>query len=168
MRSSGLSMIFAAALIAVGTLAGTLVAAQDSGGAGIAFPQDYRSWTHVKSMIIQPGHPLADPFQGIHHVYANDIALKGYETGEFADGSILVFDLLKYVEAEDTIQEDARVLVGVMKKSAADYATTDGWGYEGFAGDSKTERLVTDRLSQCHGCHVGTADTGFVFSRLRK
>lgn len=161
------NLAYSLTLAATLAAAGTLVVAQESGGASIAFPEDYRSWNHVKSMIIQPGHALADPFHGIHHIYANDIALKGYATGEFADGSVLVFDLLKYVEADDAIQEGARVLLGVMEKSADTHAATDGWGYEGFAGDSRTERLVTDAMAQCHGCHLGVADTGYVFSKFR-
>ena len=41
-------------------------------GAVVGYPEGYRSWSHVKSMIIQPGHPLEDPFGGIHHSYKND------------------------------------------------------------------------------------------------
>lgn len=26
----------------------------------VPYPEGYRTWSHVKSMIIQPGHPLAD------------------------------------------------------------------------------------------------------------
>ena len=36
----------------------------------VDYPEGYRQWTHLKSMVIQKGHPLANPFEGIHHVYA--------------------------------------------------------------------------------------------------
>ncbi len=166
MRGISRNWLLAAALVAAVT--GTTGALGQDNGGRIAFPADYRSWTHVKSMIILPGHPLADPFKGIHHVYANGTAVAGFATGQFADGSVLVFDLLEAVSGGDAIAEGPRVLLGVMEKSAAKYAATDGWGYEGFAGDSTTERLVSDAAGQCHGCHAGTAATGYVFSGLRK
>lgn len=166
MRGNSGRWALAAAL--AGAVIGTTGARGQDDGGKIAFPADYRSWTHVKSMIILPGHPLADPFKGIHHVYANDTAAAGFATGQFADGSVLVFDLLEAVSGGDAIAEGPRVLVGVMAKSAGEYAATDGWGYEGFAGDSTTERLVSDAAAQCHGCHAGTAATGYVFSGLRK
>ena len=34
----------------------------------VSYPEGYRAWRHIKSMVILPGHPLADPFAGIHHV----------------------------------------------------------------------------------------------------
>ena len=157
--------------LALASAFGLSVVAADIAGAGddrIAYPDGYRAWTHVKSMVILPDHPLADPFQGIHHVYANPKALTGLEGGTFADGAVLVFDLLNYAQGEGAGQEGSRKLVGVMVKSASKYAATGGWGYEGFAGDSRTDRLVTDGAAQCHGCHVGTEDTGYVFSRYRE
>jgi hypothetical protein len=30
---------------------------------GVEYPSGYRTWQHVKSMIIQPGHPLEDQMQ---------------------------------------------------------------------------------------------------------
>ena len=45
--------------------------------ADVAYPEGYRDWHHVKSMVIQPGHGLYDAFGGIHHLYANNKAVKG-------------------------------------------------------------------------------------------
>lgn len=134
----------------------------------VPFPEGYRNWLHVKSMLIEPGHALENPFQGIHHVYANGRAARGLRTGNYSDGSILVFDLLKYQEKDKTIQEGERKLVGVMYKDSAKYAATGGWGFEGFAGNSKTERLVKDGGTSCFGCHTAQKDKGFVFSQLRE
>ncbi|MBK8816859.1 MAG: cytochrome P460 family protein [Methylococcaceae bacterium] len=133
----------------------------------VPFPEGYRNWLHAKSMLIQPGHALENPFQGIHHIYANGKAAKGLKSGSYADGSVLVFDLLNYEEKDKTIQEGKRKLVGVMHKDAAKYASTGGWGFEGFAGDSKTERLVTDGGKSCFDCHTAQKAKDFVFSELR-
>ena len=67
----------------------------------VPFPDGYRFWNHVKSMVLQEGHPLYDSFGGIHHIYANEEALTGYREGTFPDGAILVFGLLEAVDSED-------------------------------------------------------------------
>jgi Cytochrome P460 len=133
----------------------------------VPFPEGYRNWLHAKSMLIQPGHPLENPFQGIHHIYANGKAASGLKSGNYSDGSILVFDLLKYEEKDKTIQEGERKLVGVMQKDSVKYATTGGWGFEGFAGNSKTERLVKDGGKSCFDCHAAQKTKDYVFSELR-
>lgn len=108
----------------------------------VPYPDRYRSWQHVKTMLIQPGHALENPFAGIHHVYANELAMQGYRSGNYPDGAVFVFDLLEYEEADNVIVEGKRNLVGVMLRDATAYRDTGGWGFEGFAGDSKSERLV--------------------------
>ena len=34
----------------------------------VLYPEGYRNWTHIKSMVIQQGHPLYESFGGIHHI----------------------------------------------------------------------------------------------------
>lgn len=106
----------------------------------VPYPDGYRDWRHVKSMVIQPGHPLHESFGGIHHLYANKKALEGYKTGKFPDGSVIVFDLLEAPAADGAITEGARKVAGVMYKDAKKHAATGGWGYEvnrpGFPGGS--------------------------------
>jgi len=133
----------------------------------VPYPSDYRNWFHVKSMIIEPGHPLENPFQGIHHIYGNKEALQGLKKGKYPDGSVLVFDLLNYVNKDNTIREGDRKLVGVMHKDAKKYAKTGGWGFEGFAGNSKTERLTKDGGASCFACHAPQKNNDYVFSRVR-
>ncbi len=91
-------------------------------GDKVPYPNDYRNWTHVKSMVIKPGHPLANPFQGIHHIYGNDKAIQGLKNGIYSDGSVLAFDLINTMEKDNTIQEGERKLVGVMHKDVKKYA----------------------------------------------
>ena len=137
--------------------------------ASVPYPQGYRDWTHVKSMVIQPGHPLHEAFGGIHHLYANKAAMQGYAKGRFPDGAVIVFDLLEAKSADNAIQEGARRIVGVMQKDAKKFAATGGWGFEGFKGDSRTERAVgADAAKACFACHAPQKDRGYVFSSLRK
>ncbi len=135
--------------------------------AKVDYPVDYRGWAHVKTLLLQPGHPLADPFEGIHHIYANAAALKGLQGGAYADGAVLVFDLLAAQGGEHAVQEGERKFIGVMQRDAKRFAATGGWGYEGFAGNSKTERMVTDGGKSCYGCHVAQKETHYVFSQWR-
>jgi len=146
----------------------TLLLAATTAHAGtVAYPEGYRAWYHVKSMVILPGHPLADPFAGIHHIYANPPALKGYRTGTFPEGSVIVFDLLEAKSADKTITEGSRKLVGVMVRDKRHDGDAGGWEFEAFAGDSRTKRLVNGKgATACYPCHARASD-GHVFSRLR-
>lgn len=134
----------------------------------IAYPKGYKQWPHIKSMVIEPGHPLENPFQGLHHVYGNSRALKGFEDGVFPDGSVLVFDLVQDKSEGKTIQEGQRKLVGVMQKDEKAFGKTGGWGFEGFKGNSQTERLVKDKGVGCFSCHESQKKQNFVFSQPRK
>ena len=135
--------------------------------AGVDYPSGYRAWQHVKSMIIQPGHALEDPFGGIHHVYANSKAMRGLTGGEYEDGAVFVFDLLDYENSNDLIVEMGRKRLDIMQYDSDKFSATGGWGYDTFVGDSKTERLEQDVAAACYGCHIGAKASNFVFSQYR-
>ncbi|GAB1232997.1 cytochrome P460 family protein [Ferrigenium sp. UT5] len=135
----------------------------------VPYPNGYRDWHHVKSMVISPGHALHESFGGIHHLYANKKALKGYAKGKFPNGSVIVFDLLEANDAGNAITEGKRKVVGVMLKDSKRHASTGGWGFEGFKGDSKTERAVgKNAATACFGCHEPQAAHDYVFSTTRR
>ena len=136
--------------------------------AGVDYPSGYRSWQHVKSMIIQPGHPLENPFGGIHHVYANSKAMSGLTGGQYEDGAYFVFDLLNYDDSNQTIVETDRKRLDVMQYDDERYSTTGGWGYDTFVGDSPTERLDQDVAAACYGCHTAAKESNYVFSQYRQ
>lgn len=137
--------------------------------APVSYPEGYRDWTHVKSMVINPGHPLYESFGGIHHLYANTQALKGYKAGKFPDGSVIVFDLLEAKAENNAVVEGPRKVVGVMAKGSGKWKETGGWGFEGFKGDSKSERAVGKEAAKaCFQCHTSQKDKDFVFSTYRK
>ncbi|MBP6105867.1 MAG: cytochrome P460 family protein [Steroidobacteraceae bacterium] len=134
----------------------------------VQYPAGYRNWHHVKSMVIDKGHPLYEAFGGVHHVYANPKALAGYKSGKFPDGAIIVFDLLEAKSADNAVTEGARKVVGVMHKDAKKFAATGGWGFEGFGGGDEANRVVRDNAaSACFACHEPKKDHDYVFSRLR-
>jgi hypothetical protein len=119
-------------------------------------------------MVIEPGHALHASFGGIHHLYANDQAMQGYRSGRFPDGAVIVFDLLDAPAGDHAITEGARKVVGVMHRDAKKFASTGGWGFEGFAGDSRTQRVVgANAASACFACHQSQRDREYVFSGYR-
>lgn len=138
-------------------------------GRGIQFPEGYRKWTHVKSMVIQSGHPLYASFGGIHHIYANDFAFTALRKDmRFPDGSVLVFDLLEARSEGNAIVEGSRKFVAVMEKDSERFPDTGGWGFQAFKGaGEKRERMVTDAKKECFTCHAGQKKSDFVFSDFR-
>lgn len=137
--------------------------------ADVPYPEGYREWPHVKSMVIGEGHELYGAFGGIHHIYANAEAMAGYKAGRFADGAVIVFDLLDVTTANAGTVEGARKIVGVMHKDSKQFAATGGWGFEGFKGGDPTQRAVpaADAATACFACHQAKKDNDYVFSALR-
>lgn len=134
--------------------------------AAIPYPDGYRSWYHVKSRVNAEGHSLAANV-GFQHVYANDKALAGLKSGTYADGATFVLDRLSMMEADDRVlKEDARKTLLVMVKDARRYPNTGGWGFEGFKGGDRAQRVVQDG-TKCFACHAPLVNDGFVFSKLR-
>lgn len=134
----------------------------------VSYPAGYRNWHHVKSMVIEKGHPLHEAFGGIHHLYANPKAVAGYKSGKFPNGATIVFDLLEAQSADNAVTEGARKVVGVMHRDAKKYAATGGWGFDGFGGGDAKNRVVRDNAaSACFTCHEPQKDQDYVFSRLR-
>jgi hypothetical protein len=164
-----LTTLAALSLLPAAVLAACAATAQLSVGDPVPYPDGYRDWDHVRSMVIQPGHPLYDSFGGIHHIYANEAARSGLERadGSYADGAVFVFDLLTAESAGGAVTEGARKVVGVMHRDADAFANTGGWGFAGFGGDSRNN-VVTDPKQGCFECHTGRESTGYVFSQWRK
>ncbi|MNZ88123.1 hypothetical protein D3C78_1070060 [compost metagenome] len=134
----------------------------------VPYPEGYRHWHHVKSMVIEQGHPLFDAFGGIHHLYANATALEGYKAGRFADGAVIVFDRLDAQHAGNAVTEGARKDVAVMLKDAQKFAATGGWGFEAYAGGDPARPVVgANAATACYACHTSEKAHDYVFSRTR-
>lgn len=134
----------------------------------VAYPETYRGWHHVKSMELKPGHALYESFGGLHHIYANPKAFKGYQTGKFRDGAVIVFDLLEAKHEGNALVEGKRKVLGVMVRDSRKFAATGGWGFEGFAGgDPKKPVVGANAATACFACHAPQKDNNYLFSSLR-
>ena len=152
----------------VGLFAATASIALD-GKPRFPFPEGYRNWFHVKSAIVNEGS-ATPKYAGLHHIYANAAAVKGFETGTFPDGSIVVFDLLALnVNANHTETEGDRKLVDVMMKDSQKYKATGGWDFEEFVGNDRTSGSLTSEASAtCAACHAKGKTRDMVFTQVRQ
>jgi hypothetical protein len=136
----------------------------------VPFPDGYRTWFHVKSATTNEGNPAFARFGGIHHIYANPLAVKGFESGDFADGSVIVFDLLEFTtQPNQTTTEGARRHVDVMAKDRVRFKDTGGWGFEEFKPATGKAGVLSNEAAQaCFKCHAGRKEQGGVFSSIRQ
>jgi hypothetical protein len=136
----------------------------------VDYPTGYRNWTHVKSKVAMPANPDIKSSAVYHHIYANALALEGYKTGKFPNGSVIVADFIAAIDSSAALFEGQRKYIDVMIRNTDQYATTGGWGFEEFDKDSKTARRVTlvNAQKACFNCHKAQADNAFVFSKYRE
>jgi len=131
----------------------------------VPYPNNYRDWTRVKSMVIQEGHVHFNAFGGFHHVYANEKAASALKKGKpFKTGSVLVFELFRTIEKHHAITEGERQVIGVMIKDSKHFPETGGWGFEDFKLADPNQRLVKDMKTQCFSCHKSQKENDFVYT----
>jgi Cytochrome P460 len=134
----------------------------------VAFPEGYRNWYVDHSTVVLQVHTPADEV-GIEQVYANIVAVKGLETGDFDDGAILVVDRFAYVEdSNKTLSQGDRKVIAVMHRDQRRFRDTGGWGFEAFKDGDPAHRLVTDGGKACFSCHAPHSDNSFLFTRLHR
>jgi len=131
-------------------------------------PDGFRRWVHVGTGVVVPGtsSQLASE-EGMHHIFANPKAAEGYATGNFADGSIVVYELREPKQMNGVIVEGDRKRLDVMIKDSPKYASTGGWRFERFWPKDPTQDAVQDGGASCFQCHSKANAHGFVFSRLQ-
>ena len=156
-------------VIVAATSAATLLKADEA--PRVPFPEGYRSWTHVKSIVIGPSHRLFAQRGGIHHYYANDLAVEGYRTGKFPDGAMVVDEAVIAHEgagsAAGMLSEGGRRFLDVMAKNEAQYPQTGGWGFQHFDKEETKGGLSPAEQSQCYECHSKAKARDHVFSQIR-
>jgi hypothetical protein len=138
--------------------------------AEVPFPDGYRSWQHVKSVVVGPDHrSYASEGGKIFQFYANAQAVEGYRAGKFPNGSVVVRETLRTIagegESKGILNEGERSGLDVMRKDDRLYKETGGWGFEIF--DSKNSgRLAEKDRAQCYACHSKQKDHDLVFTTL--
>jgi hypothetical protein len=132
----------------------------------VQYPDNFRRWVHVGTGVILPGGTMPESEQGMHHVFANPKAVEGYASGDFADGSVIVYELRETQQNSGVIFEGDRRRVDVMIKDANLYKSTGGWRFERFYANDQTQDAVHDAGASCFACHTNAKTHGFVFTQL--
>lgn len=134
----------------------------------LLYPDDFRRWVRVGTGVVLPG---ADAKlmseEGMHDIFANQKAVEGYASGDFPDGSIIVYELRETQQKNGVIIEGERKRVDMMIKDSSRYKTTGGWRFERFWGSDETHDAIHDSGAMCFACHSKAQAHGFVFSQLR-
>lgn len=162
-------------IAAAASLLFTLILAPSAQGdeGSIPFPEGYRSWTFLHASMVPAGaagfgkSPCVKPCtNGIFYFYANELAMKGLRTGNYADGAIIAEELLEFLVGEKgNGGEGRRVLAAVMVKDSRRYAATGGWGFAKFDEGSKVNALDAKAQQACYQCHIPRKDQGYVFTQ---
>ena len=140
-----------ASMVAAGLLAVVLPA---TAGDGASYPDGFRGFRHVKTTVVGKASPIFERQGGIHHFYANALAVEGYRSGVFPDGAILIDDLLTAEESGGVTKAGPRRMTSVMVRDAARFADTGGWGFELFEKDGREGSLTAEKRAACHACHA--------------
>ena len=130
----------------------------------IAYPEGYRKWVHVKTMVVfGKENKLFDRFAGMHNVYVNDLGWKALRVGTtYPDGAMLVFDLYDVRTYQGAMEAKGRKFLAVMKKNSKLYPDTGGWGFEVFQGYQSKGSLKD--MKECFSCHSTQKRRDYVFS----
>ena len=148
-------------------LAALVIAGSANSADTVPYPENFRSWSHVKSGVIGPQHQNFASLGGLHHVYANQEAMAGYRTRQFPEQSVIVFEWLEWAEKDGAILEGARRQIDVMVKDSKRYAETGGWGFQRFVKNT-SEPASAPAPQACFACHNQLKKDGLVLSTYRE
>ena len=120
----------------------------------------YQSWKKSVRKVVADKKSL---FYGIHYIYADPKAIKGYQAGnKFPEGSRIVVEHFN-IKGDSTVDGPKNMVV-LMKKDKNQKAT-GGWLYVGYTADGKPSRL--DPVKNCFECHQKeVAGRDYVFSGI--
>lgn len=141
-------------LLAVATL--SLAAAQPQ------LPKGYTGWKKSERKVINDKKSI---FYGIHYIYANPKAMKGYnDANKFPEGSQIIIEHFNIKDTPSGPAEGAKNMIVMMKKDKSQKAT-EGWLYAGFTAQGKPSGL--DPVKNCFECHKKEASMrNYVFSGI--
>jgi len=119
----------------------------------------YQSWKKSSRKVVTDKKSL---FYGIHYIYADKNALKGYQAGnKFPEGSRIVVEHFT-IKGGDSSVDGSKNMVVLMKKDKRQ-KTTGGWLYAGYSANGKPSGL--DPVKNCFECHQKeVANRDYVFS----
>jgi Cytochrome P460 len=141
-----------------------------SAGDDVGFPNGFRDWFVVNSMIVTKDSPMFGQIGGMHIIYVN---AKGFPTLQkggpfpYPDGTVFADDVHEFSLKDGSYVEGNKKAVTVMVKDAKKYATNGGWGFQVWAGGDPSKPLVPDAAhatQACFACHTPQRAHDYTFS----
>lgn len=161
-------------LAGIFVLAGSLMSwgavATISAGDDVPFPNGFRDWFAVNSMIVTKDSPMFGQIGGMHIIYVNAQGLATLKTGgpfPYPDGSVFADDVHEFSVQDGSYVEGKKKAVTVMIKDAKKYTANGGWGFQAWAGGDPSKPLVPDAAhatQACFACHTPQKSQDFTFS----
>jgi hypothetical protein len=139
-------------------------------GDEVAFPNGFRDWFAVNSMIVTKDSPMVEQIGGMHIVYVNAKGLPTLKKGgpfPYPDGTVFADDVHEFSVKDASYVEGNKKAVTVMVKDAKKYETTGGWGFQVWAGGEPSKPLVPDAshaVQACFACHTPQKAQDYTFS----
>jgi hypothetical protein len=136
----------------------------------IRFPDDFRNWFVVNSMIVTKDSPISTQIGGMHVVYVNAKRLTTLKEGgpsPYPEGTIFADDVHDFTVKDGVYTEESKKAVAVMVKDSKKYSTTGGWGFQVWAGGDRGKPLVPDTahaVEACFKCHTPQKARDYTFS----
>jgi hypothetical protein len=139
-------------------------------GDDVPFPDGFRDWFVVNSMIVTKDSPMFGQIGGMHIIYVNAKGLPTLKNGgplPYPDGSMFADDVHEFSVKDGSYVEGNKKAVTVMVKDAQKYATNGGWGFQVWAGGDPSKPLLPDAVhatQACFVCHTPQKAQDFTFS----
>ncbi|MBI4686887.1 MAG: cytochrome P460 family protein [Nitrospirae bacterium] len=126
------------------------------------FPKKWRSFTHVKSMVIpDKNHGL----YGFHHIYANKGSINTLKKGgSYPEGAEFVGVFYDVVTEKDGSITQGKKLFYVYMRKADAAKQTGGWHYAAY--DPQGNYLKKDVKKECFECHIAAKDSDYIYSKF--
>jgi hypothetical protein len=151
----------------VGLLMLFAVVSTRSAGNDVPFPDGFRDWFVVNSMIVTKDSPMSAQIGGMHIIYVNAKGLPTLKNGgpfPYPDGTVFADDVHDFSVKDGSYVEGSKKAVTAMVKDAAKYASTGGWGFQVWPGGDPSKPLIADARQPCFACHTPQKAQDFTFS----
>ena len=127
----------------------------------LPLPKGYGTWKKSERKVVTDKNSL---FYGIHYLYADTRAFKGYQAGnKFDEGSRIVVDFLQI--RENPAIDGPRSMIVMMQKDRR-RTETGGWLFASYGADGKPSGI--DPARTCFSCHQkDAAQRDFVISTIK-
>lgn len=141
-----------------------------SAGDEVPFPNGFRDWFVVNSMIVTKDSPLSAQIGGLHIIYVNAKGLPTLKNGgpyPYPDGTVFADDVHDFSVKDGSYVEGSKKAVTTMVKDSKKYATTGGWGFQVWADGDPSKPLIPDAahaIPACCACHTPQQAQDYTFS----